>query len=59
MVTLSQPVKVCAPSRTRWVWSRASVTFPRGLPGALRGSNAPQNPWIFSSLIDAARQSCT
>ena len=59
MVTFSQPVKVCAASRTRQVWSCASFTFPRALPKALPGSNTPQNPWIFSFLIDAARQSCT
>jgi hypothetical protein len=59
VVTLSQPVKVCSPSGTRWVWSRASFTFPHGLPQALRGQNAPQNPWTFSALITAAQQSCT
>jgi hypothetical protein len=37
----------------------AARGVPRGLPKALRGSNAPQNPWIFSYLIDAARPSCT
>jgi hypothetical protein len=58
VVTLSRPVKVCSPSGTRWVWSHASFTFPGGLPTALRGQNAPQNPWTFSSLIAAAQQSC-
>jgi hypothetical protein len=58
VVTLSQPVKVCASSGTRWVWSHASFTFPQGLPKALQGSNAPQNPWTFSGLITAARQTC-
>lgn len=58
VVTLSQPVKVCSPAGTRRVWSHASFTFPRGLPAALRGQNAPQNPWTFSSLITAAQQSC-
>jgi hypothetical protein len=59
VVTLSQPVKVCSPSGTRWVWSHASFTFPDGLPAALQGQNAPQNPWTFSSLITAAQQSCS
>jgi hypothetical protein len=59
VVTLSQPVKVCSPSGTRWVWSRASFTFPDGLPQALAGQNGPQNPWTFSALITAAQQSCT
>ncbi len=59
VVTLSQPVKVCAPSGTRWVWTHASFTFPKGLPKALQGQNAPQNPWTFSGLVTAAQQSCT
>jgi hypothetical protein len=58
VVTLSQPVKVCSTSGTRWVWSHASFTFPDGLPTALQGQNAPQNPWTFSSLITAAQQTC-
>jgi hypothetical protein len=58
VVTLSHPVKVCSPTGTRWVWTRASFRFPHGLPKALRGSNAPLNPWVFSSVSSAARQSC-
>lgn len=58
VVTLSQPVKVCSASGTRWVWSHASFTFPDGLPAALQGQNAPQNPWTFSALISAAQQTC-
>lgn len=58
VVTLSQPVKVCASSGTRWVWTHASFTFPQGLPKALQGQNAPQNPWTFSALITAAQQTC-
>jgi hypothetical protein len=59
VVTLSQPVKVCSPSATRWVWSHASFTFPAGLPEALQGQNAPQNPWTFTALIAAAQQTCS
>ncbi len=58
VVTLSQPVKVCSSSGTRWIWTHASFTFPQGLPKALRGQNAPQNPWTFSGLITAAQQTC-
>jgi hypothetical protein len=58
VVTLSQPVKVCSSSGTRWFWSRASFTFPDGLPKSLRGDAAPQNPWTFSSVVAAATQSC-
>jgi hypothetical protein len=58
-VTFSQPVKVCSAAETRWVWSHASFTFPDGLPQALQGQDAPQNPWTFSGLITAAQQTCT
>ena len=58
VVTLSHPVKVCSAAGTRWVWTRASFGFPHGLPRALRGGNAPLNPWVFSSVISAARHSC-
>jgi hypothetical protein len=58
VVTLSKPVKVCSSSGIRWVWSRASFRFPHGLPRALRGSSAPLNPWVFSSVSSAARHSC-
>jgi hypothetical protein len=59
VVTLSHPVKVCSSSAgSRWVWSRASFTFPDGLPKALQGQDAPQNPWTFTALIAAARQTC-
>jgi hypothetical protein len=58
VVTLSQPVKVCSSSGTHWVWTHASFTFPQGLPKALQGQNAPQNPWTFSGLVTAAQQTC-
>ena len=57
-VTLSQPVKVCSSAGTRWYWSHASFQFPDGLPKALQGQNAPQNPWTFSSVVAAAQASC-
>jgi hypothetical protein len=59
VITLSQPVKVCSSPGTRWYWSHASFRFPSGLPKALQGQDAPQNPWSFTSLIAAAQQSCT
>jgi hypothetical protein len=59
VVTLSNPVKVCSSSGApHMVWTRASFRFPHGLPKALRGSNAPLNPWVFSSLISAAKHTC-
>jgi hypothetical protein len=58
VITLSDPVKVCSSSGTRWFWTRASFTFPSGLPKALQGSSAPLNPWVFSTVVTAAQQSC-
>jgi hypothetical protein len=58
VVTLSNPVKVCSATGTRWVWTKASFRFPDGLPAALRGGNGPSNPFVFSSVASAARQSC-
>jgi hypothetical protein len=59
VVTLSNPVKVCTSSGVpHMVWTKASFRYPHGLPRALRGSNAPLNPWVFSSLISAAKHSC-
>ena len=59
VVTLSNPVKVCTSSGVpHMVWTKASFRYPHGLPKALRGSNAPLNPWVFSSLVSAAKHSC-
>jgi len=58
VVTLSNPVKVCYSSGPHRVWTKVSFKFPHGLPKALRGDSAPQNPWVFSSVITAAKQSC-
>jgi hypothetical protein len=48
----------CSSSGTRWFWTRASFTFPSGLPKALQGGSAPQNPWVFSTVATAAQQTC-
>jgi hypothetical protein len=58
VVTLSNPVKACFPAGPHRVWTRASFRFPHGLPKALRGDSAPQNPWVFSPVVTAAQQSC-
>ena len=64
VVTFSRPVKDCpartgtARTGTRWFWSKASFSYPRGLPKALRGARAPTNPWTFTSVIAQARESC-
>ena len=59
VVTLSNPVKACFASGVlHRVWTKVSFKFPHGLPKALSGNSAPQNPWVFSSLAAAAKQSC-
>ena len=58
VITLTDPVRVCSSAGTRWFWSHASFKFPSGLPAALQGANAPQNPWTFSSVTAAANQGC-
>jgi hypothetical protein len=58
VVTFSKPVKACSGGTTRWLWTYASFTFPKGLPSALQGQNGPQNPWSFSALASSAQQSC-
>ena len=58
VVTLSDPVKVCSSSGTHWFWTRASFKFPNGLPEALQSGSAPNNPWVFSTVVAAAQQSC-
>jgi len=58
VVTLSNPVKACSSSGARYFWTRATFRFPDGLPKALQAENAPQNPWVFSSVVTAAQQSC-
>jgi hypothetical protein len=59
VITLSQPVKVCSSSGTRWFWSRASFKYPNGLPKALQSDGGPQNPWTFSGVASAANQGCS
>ncbi|MGD0604835.1 MAG: hypothetical protein ABSA53_14690 [Streptosporangiaceae bacterium] len=59
VVTFSQPVKVCSSAGARWFWSKASFTFPDGLPKSLQGAAAPQNPWVFSTVVTAANQACS
>ena len=58
VITLSQPVKFCSASGSRWYWSRAVFAYPHGLPKALQGASAPKSPWVFSTLVSAASQSC-
>jgi hypothetical protein len=60
VVTLSRPVRDCsAPSgTTRWFWSRASFSYPQGLPIIFQGNNAVSKLLVFTLLVDEAKQSC-
>jgi hypothetical protein len=58
VVTFTQPVKACANGTVRWYWTRATFAYPKGLPTALQGQNAPANPWTFTALAQSAQQSC-
>jgi hypothetical protein len=50
-VTFSKPVQAgCAAAGKRLYWTRASFTWPGGLPSALTGDNAPTNPFDFSGV---------
>jgi len=58
-VTFSDPVRDCpADGSPTWVWTKATFSWPSGLPAALSGQNAPINPWTFSQLASAATASC-
>lgn len=57
IVKLENLVRACYRGR-EYFYTRAVFTFPKGLPKALRGANAPLNPWTFTPVIDEARQSC-
>jgi hypothetical protein len=58
-VTFSDPAKDCAAGHVRWLWTKATFTYPNGLPSALRGQNAPLNPWTFSALKDELASTCS
>lgn len=57
-VTLSRPALVCAGGAGRWFWTRVSFTWPRGLPAAFSGVNAPLNPFDYDGLASQAAKSC-
>jgi hypothetical protein len=58
VVTFTNPVKACADKSVRWYWTKASFRYPHGLPSALSGDSAPVNPWTFTGLAQAAKDSC-
>jgi hypothetical protein len=58
VVTFTNPVKACVGKAVRWYWTKASFRYTHGLPAALRGDNAPVNPWDFTGLAQQAKASC-
>jgi hypothetical protein len=57
-VTLSRPAMVCVAGAGKWFWTRASFTWPSGLPGAFSGGNAPLNPFDYPDITAQAAKSC-
>ena len=49
-VTFTKPVHVCAAGVSHWDWTQASFTWPDGLPAALKGANAPTNPFTYAEI---------
>jgi hypothetical protein len=57
-VVLSKPVMVCVSGKGTWFWSRASFTWPAGLPAFFTGDNAPANPWNFPDITAQSVTTC-
>lgn len=57
-VVLSRPVMVCAGGKSTWFWTRATFTWPSGLPAAFAGANAPSNPFDFDGIASQAAKAC-
>ena len=58
VVTLTDPAEGLLIVRNPVVLDPRLVQLPGGLPKALQGGSAPQNPWVFSAVASAAQQSC-
>jgi hypothetical protein len=57
-VVLSGPVKACAGGKGTWIWTRASFTWPSGLPAVFAGGNAPSNPFIYYGITAGDGTAC-
>jgi hypothetical protein len=58
-VTFRDPVQVCTSQHVaRYYWTRASFSWPAGLPAALSGDNAPVNPVTYANISAASTPSC-
>ena len=50
-VTFSKPVtETCAGSGTRMYWTRASFSWPDGLPADLSAGGGPTNPMVYQGI---------
>jgi hypothetical protein len=57
-VTLSKPVLVCVSGRGTRYWTSASFTWPKGLPAAFSGDNAPVNPFDYPGITAQSVKTC-
>ena len=57
-VALSKPVMVCVSGKSTWFWTRATFTWPSGLPAAFAGANAPTNPFDYDGIASQAAKAC-
>ena len=58
-VTFRNPVLVCTSQHVaRYYWTRASFSWPQGLPAALSGDNAPVNPVTYANITAESSPSC-
>jgi len=58
-VTFRDPVLVCTGQHiARYYWTRASFSWPQGLPAELSGDNAPVNPVSYANIAAESSPSC-
>jgi hypothetical protein len=58
-VTFRAPVLVCTAQHTgRYYWTRASFSWPDGLPATMSGDNAPVNPVSYANITAESTPSC-
>ena len=58
-VTFRDPVLVCTSQHlARYYWTRASFSWPDGLPTALSGDSAPVNPVTYANIAAESTPSC-
>lgn len=59
IVTFHDPVPVCTGKHPpRFYWTRASFSWPEGLPATFSGDNAPVNPVSYANITAESTPSC-